>query len=91
MIYAMEQLQGGEWKPVGYGEFESFDEARRDTEILVSKFGLTMDDVRIRAVSEIPYDELQPCGDCGHPLSFTQDHSKAYCHSCEEFKERNKK
>ena len=83
----MEQKQETGWVNVGYGEFESFEEAQEDGKAIAQSFEIPWEEMRVRSVKEIPVEELEICS-CGFPLVFSSEREKVYCQRCEEFLDR---
>lgn len=80
MIFSMEQLQDEVWVNIGYGEFNSLEDAMEDTNGFAENMEVPLEELRVRACDEIPSGILRSCK-CGGHLKFTAD-CRTICVEC---------
>ena len=79
--FSLEQKQRDGWASLGYGTFENWDTANQEALEIAKTYDIPIDEIRVRAVEEIPASELRKCDLCSGLVVFTSE-MKYYCRKC---------
>ena len=80
MIFSLEQKQDGEWVNVAYGEFDTLNDALDEMKWGAQVFNVSLDELRITPIAEIPEDDVTHCS-CGGMVRWTIN-KECWCAAC---------